>query len=129
MLVYDLGFNLLTAHFLHQIEYFSLRHDFAEQVDHVIQRPCIVYDERYKAADVLQVRDARLDTPIIHHRGIIWPQHGVGNFARWGRGKGDLIPIADVDDGVRKSKIADVLINNLFLEYGKSVSLRKHPKA
>jgi hypothetical protein len=94
-----------------------LAQDFPESEHVSIQRRLIINDQRDIPSHISQVRDSSFHVTITDHSRITWSQHGVIHFPRWECREGYLIPVPNVDDGVTKTYVSDVLVDNLFLYF------------
>jgi hypothetical protein len=111
---YVVSINLFLAEFFHQIVDLILREDQVVGEDLLVQSTRVGDDQGYVATDVSQIGQSCGHVAITDDF-IVARRHGVVDAPGGEAGVGQLVPPADIDDGVRNPQLADLVIDDLFL--------------
>lgn len=114
---YIVPLDLLPAHFFHQIIDLVRRDDLAVRKDHPVEGSWICDNPGHVASHVGDVRQGSGHVAV--PRDVVIP-NGVGKSgvvcpSGWQFKDETLVPPADVDDGVRKTELFDVVQDVFFL--------------
>lgn len=111
---YIVTIDLLLADFLHEaVDLVLCRHQVVCE-DLLVQRTLVADDHSHVATDVAQVSERGGHVSIADDL-IVARGHGVVNAAGQKARVGQLVPPADVDDGIGEPHLANLVVDNLFL--------------
>lgn len=125
---YIVAVNLLLADLLHEIVDLVLCRDQVVCQDLLVQRPIVRDDHCHVAANVAQVGQGRGHVSVADNL-IVARRHGVVDATRAKARVRQLVPPADIDDGVWEPHLADLVVHNLFLSGTNTVSSATGPSA
>lgn len=111
---YVVAIDLLLAEFLHELIDLVLRGDQVVGEDLLVQSAGVGDDHSHVATDVSQVGQCCGHVAITNNF-IVARCHGIVDTAGGEAGVGELVPPADIDDGVGKPQLADLVVDDFFL--------------
>lgn len=112
---YIVPLDLLLADLLQKVIDLILRQDRVVGEDHLVQRAVINNDFGDVASNISEVRQGKRSVAITDDF-VVRCSHGIVGSSGTEAGVRKLVPPTDVDDGVRKSELFDVVVHCLFLE-------------
>lgn len=108
-----LPLDLLPSHLLRLGEDFVFGEHVARREDELVQRTLVIDDARCPTTDVTQVTNNGGHLSIAMNRSA--GNHGsIVKPAGWHAGERHLMPVSNVDDGVREVNPLDVIVDFLF---------------
>lgn len=116
---YVVSIDLLLAEFLHELVDLVLRGDQVVGEDLLVQSAGVGDDHSHVATDVSQVGECCGHVAITNNF-IVARCHGIVDTPGGEAGVGELVPPADIDNGVGEPQLADLVVDDFFLHVVKS---------
>lgn len=114
---YVVPVDLLLADFLHEAVDLVLCGDKVVRKNLLVQSPLVGNDHRHVATDIAQVGQCGGHVSVTDDL-VVAGCHGIVNTSRAKARVGQLVPPADIDDGVGEPHLADLVVDDLFLWRG-----------
>lgn len=114
-ITYIVSVDLLLTDFLHKTVDLVLSGNQVVGENLLVQGARVIDDESHVATDVTQVGERRRHVSIADDL-IVTGGHGIVDAAGEKTGVGKLVPPADINDGVGEPELADLVVDNFFLE-------------
>lgn len=111
---YVFPLNLLPTQSFHSIKNLGRRHDSVVRKDHFVLRPGVNNDLGDVLPDVPQISECAGRLAVADQL-VVGRGHGIVDFAGWEARSCDLVPPANVDDGVGEFELFDVVVYFFFL--------------
>lgn len=119
---YVVSIDLFLAKLLHELVHLVLRGDQVVGEDLLIQSAGVGNDHGHVATDVSQVGQCGGHVAVTNNF-IVARCHGIVDTTGGETGVGELVPPADIDNGVGKPQLANLVVDNFFLYVVKSWSV------
>lgn len=114
-ITYVVSVDLLLADLLHQAVNLVLRGDQVVGENLLVQGARVIDDQSHVATDIAQVGERRWHVSIADDL-IVTGGHRIVDAAGEKARVGELVPPTDINDGVGEPELADLVVDNFFLE-------------
>jgi hypothetical protein len=114
-ITYVVSVDLLLTDLLHQAVDLILRGDQVVGENLLVQGAWVFDDQSHVATDIAQVGERRWHVSIADNL-IVAGGHRIVDAAGEKARVGELVPPTDINDGVGEPELADLVVDNFFLE-------------